>query len=430
MKCIYCNREEELTVSDIIPWALTGAKVKRRFVCKEHNEFTNNNYEKTMISRLDIFRNRIGLKERDGDPVRFNADLNINGYIFKNVSISDKSSIMGISKRKFSRIDEDGRKIIVGDKKSLLDIPGVSEEKIETLDMTDISISSKADLRELFISNETLHTVAKIAYEWHCYINGIECFKQEKYNSIVSYILTPESKSTPVEIVTDEYIWTVMDYYSRTGTNMIFEYQECDGYTYVIFGFWGVILYKIRVCGEVNVKSDITNTYQVNLYHVDGSEEHKMFAAIGGTHIHSEPAKVGLLQLCDEVKNRLSKLGERDLTREYLKVNIDKIKKMLPQYKNGKCTLAKLLDFEHDDRVFPIYIIELLSINKQMYNMSENFNKNMLKILNCGERFVMTEEKKKEILRRYVDMDAEGTFFAMLESAIDFFETTCMKTST
>ena len=80
MKCIYCNRDTDLTVSDIIPAALTGAKLRKKFVCRAHNSFTNNHYEKEMIRRLDMFRNRIGLTERDGDPVRYYANLNIGEY--------------------------------------------------------------------------------------------------------------------------------------------------------------------------------------------------------------------------------------------------------------------------------------------------------------------------------------------------------------
>lgn len=80
MKCIYCNNDTELTISDIIPAALTGAKLKKRFVCRAHNSFTNDCYEKAVIRQLDIFRNRIGLTERDGDPVRFSANLSIGEY--------------------------------------------------------------------------------------------------------------------------------------------------------------------------------------------------------------------------------------------------------------------------------------------------------------------------------------------------------------
>lgn len=32
MKCIYCNAEDELTSSDIITYAITGAKVTKSFV--------------------------------------------------------------------------------------------------------------------------------------------------------------------------------------------------------------------------------------------------------------------------------------------------------------------------------------------------------------------------------------------------------------
>lgn len=153
MKCIYCNSCSNLTISDIIPFALTGAKLRKRFVCDEHNAFTNENYEKTVISQLGIFRNLIGLTERDGDPVRFIADLTIDKYVFNNVNISDKTSILGNNKRIFSTKDENGHKIVVGEKTSLLKIKRASEEKIQDLNLSDVSITSTLDIRNLLISN-------------------------------------------------------------------------------------------------------------------------------------------------------------------------------------------------------------------------------------------------------------------------------------
>lgn len=44
-RCIYCN-SDDLSVSDIISYVLTGAKLTKRFVCHKHNKFTNDNYEK------------------------------------------------------------------------------------------------------------------------------------------------------------------------------------------------------------------------------------------------------------------------------------------------------------------------------------------------------------------------------------------------
>lgn len=62
MKCIYCNSEAELTSSDIITYAITGAKLTKSFVCKTHNAFTNDNYEKKFVADLDFFRNHLVLR--------------------------------------------------------------------------------------------------------------------------------------------------------------------------------------------------------------------------------------------------------------------------------------------------------------------------------------------------------------------------------
>ena len=78
MKCIYCNSEVELTSSDIITYAITGAKLTKSFVCKTHNAFTNDNYEKKYVADLDFFRNHLGLTTRDGKPIQYKADISRN----------------------------------------------------------------------------------------------------------------------------------------------------------------------------------------------------------------------------------------------------------------------------------------------------------------------------------------------------------------
>ena len=75
MKCIYCNAEDELTLSDIITYAITGAKVTKTFVCKAHNSFTNDMYEKKFVADLNFFRNQLGFSTRDGKPIQYIADI-------------------------------------------------------------------------------------------------------------------------------------------------------------------------------------------------------------------------------------------------------------------------------------------------------------------------------------------------------------------
>lgn len=421
MKCIYCNSEEKMTVSDIIPAALTGAKLTRRFVCNTHNKFTNDNYERDMIKQLAAYRNFIGLTERDGDPVRYYADLNIGDRTFKRVRITDNASVVS-GDRIFRDTDSSGKTILAGGRDNLLKINGATENNVETIDAKDFSIVIRDDLRELFISSQVLHAIAKVCYEWHCYINDIDGFIEEKYRDIVSYILSPEDEEAPVELVVDAFTWELSDRVSRTGTNMLFEYNDYDGYTYVVFSLWNTILYKVKICESDTRNEKETNFINTYLFHVDGTQESAMFGILGKAHVISESPEEGLSRLCLEIRDRLNKVGQRDLSVDYINKHLDTIIKMLPRYKNGRLSIAQLLDFEHKDRVIPIYIIEQLFNEKDKYQETQSFTEIMVSILNCGETYGVTEEKLKEILLRYSEMDKDGTFVVMLESAIEYFK--------
>ena len=421
MKCIYCNSEEDLTVSDIIPYALTGAKLKKRFVCKKHNAFTNDNYEKIAIKNFAFFRNLLGLTERDGGAVHFVADLEIGEYSFKDTNISDKASLIGNSKRKFKTTDNNGKKILLGNRDDLMKISGASEDKIKDINFGDVTIISRSDLQKLFISSEMLHTVAKVAYEWFCFENNIVGL-DEKFNEITSYILDKESKSCPVEILIEPTVNFVLGELSRNGTNLIFNYNDKDGNTYVVFCFWGVITYKIKVCKHgLSLKE--ANVLKINFYHVDGSKEEKEIGFFGESSFRSEKPSVGLSLLCKQIKKKLSNFGERDLTKNYIKKNIENIEKLLPSYKKGDISLADLMDYEHEDRVIPIYIVELIYKNREKYDMEQNFTLNMRKILGEKEKVILTNDFKREIVQKYIKMHEEGSFVSMIEEAIKFFKT-------
>jgi len=115
MKCIYCNSEIELTSSDIITYAITGAKLTKSFVCKTHNALTNDNYEKKFVADLDFFRNHLGLTTRDGKPIQYIADISVDGTEMHNVKISNrpanKSQPLKLKKqKKFSERKKDTTK--------------------------------------------------------------------------------------------------------------------------------------------------------------------------------------------------------------------------------------------------------------------------------------------------------------------------------
>ena len=129
-------------------------------------------------------------------------------------------------------------------------------------------------------------------------------------------------------------------------------------------------MYKVRVCYHGKAELSAVNRNHAYYYHADGSSEEIEFATVGPNTIASEEPTIGLSRLCMDIKKRFSELGERDLSRAYIENNIEKIKQLLPDYKRGKVTLAQLLDFEAQDRVIPVYIIELLHAHQSEYDVS------------------------------------------------------------
>ena len=147
-KCIYCNSSDNLTVSDIIP------------------------FEKDIIKNMNFFRNSLGLYERSGGEIKYKADLTISGHKITNIDISDRISIYEDKKRLF-QVEKDGQKSLIGNIDVLRKKKGVEEKDIKVLDMKDAVVSVTFSFEEIFASEKMLLTIAKIAYEWHCYINNI-----------------------------------------------------------------------------------------------------------------------------------------------------------------------------------------------------------------------------------------------------------------
>lgn len=62
-KCIYCGAKDNLSESDIIPDALTNARILNRNVCKtEHNNKFSDLFEYKVISELAFLTNSLDIK--------------------------------------------------------------------------------------------------------------------------------------------------------------------------------------------------------------------------------------------------------------------------------------------------------------------------------------------------------------------------------
>ena len=275
MKCVYCNSEVELTSSDIITYAITGAKLTKSFVCKTHNAFTNDNYEKKFVADLDFFRNQLGLTTRDGKPIQYKADLSIAGTEIHNVKLSDRESLYA-PKDVVAGTDIEGNKILMAPMERL---EKISKGKVASVNISDVIVHKTVGSND-FIGYHAIHSMAKMAYEWYCYINNIEEYKEE-YQEIVDYILGKTEQEVVDIIINGNYYWAI-DHLSEIGTNSFFQYDDLDGYRYVVIDFWKTIAYRIRICKSPNdcLKKVRTLPVILYLYHIDGSKTQQVFGVV------------------------------------------------------------------------------------------------------------------------------------------------------
>lgn len=189
-KCIYCNCDENLTVSDIIPDALTLAKFKNKNVCKEHNNLTNTEFENAFANYFSFFRNKIGYTDR-----RHNKEIMFKADIYANDALVIKN-------QNFTTLKTFFEKKIIFDGCGNYHLINVKPE-FRAIQNPTISYKVNIDWNKLFLSIIAQKTIAKIAYEFHCFNNKINC-KKQRYNKIINFILNQEAvNNNPVEVIDD-----------------------------------------------------------------------------------------------------------------------------------------------------------------------------------------------------------------------------------
>lgn len=410
MKCIYCNSEMELTSSDIITYAITGAKLTKSFVCKTHNAFTNDNYEKKFVADLDFFRNHLGLTTRDGKPIQYKADILVDGTEMHNVKISNRESLFA-PKDVVTGTDDNGNKILIAPMEK---IEKISKGQASAVDISDIVVHKTIEA-DSFLGFHAIHSIAKMAYEWYCYINNIEEYKEEYYE-IVEYILG-NKEGDFVDIVIDGNYYFAIDKLSEIGTNAFFQYDDIDGYRYVVFDFWKTISYRVRIGkSPIGGSHDIRSFFfELYLYHIDGSKTHTAFGAfsVDGNEkpkfntIQPQNVTVGIWRA---FAKRIEKImSTMVLSIQTLKREVDELSSKLKKYDAGKIDVARLLGFEENDVVTTIDIISQLHFNKDKYDVTKSFNQNLPIILNLdSDTIAKTQEDKMEFLKSLVAMDKES----------------------
>ncbi|WIV13766.1 hypothetical protein [Proteiniborus sp. MB09-C3] len=425
-RCIYCN-SEDLSVSDIISYALTGAKLTKKFVCHKHNAFTNENFEKTAIANLVFFRNSLGLTERTGNDIKYKANLIIDGITIPNVFVSNRASIYEDKKRLFPA-EQDGKKVLIGNTDKLKQKQGVTDDNIKILDIKDSIVSVTFSIEKLFASDEMLRTISKIAYEWYCYTNEINNFLPETYQDIVDCILMKRPVTEFVEIVVDGNLDYALKDICYLGSHGLFEYIDVDGYKYVILNFWGIVYYKIRICNLNNPNLDLANYYNLYLYGIDGEKSQSCFGTLRVTEtvekssFVSMPATQAIQQFHKVYTSKLEQLVKTTvLTLSKTKDCVDSLRKSINAYQQYH-DFARLVEYEDNERVSTIRLLLFLVEHKNDYAMDKTFNENLKGLYKIEDTLTVTVEEKIEYLKYLLSLHERDSLLNIIADGIEFFD--------
>lgn len=208
-----------------------------------------------------------------------------------------------------------------------------------------------------------------------------------------------------------------MDKLSEIGTNSFFQYDDINGYRYVVFDLWKTISYRVKICKSPNRSCRDTQAlvFKLYLYHIDGSKTQTAFGAFSLDNnkkpefsiIKPENVTVYIWQVFTK---RIEKImTTMILSIHVLKKEVDRLSLKLNKYDAGKIDLAQLLGFEENNVITTIEIISQLYFNKDKYDVTKSFNENLATILDLdSDTITKTQEDKIIFLKSLVAMDKEN----------------------
>lgn len=241
--CIYCGKTDDLSSSDIIPDALTNAKIINPYVCRvEHNNKFSDMFEDYIIKNLAIFTNELDVKSSKGKKfIAYDATITVDNTEYTTKMSSDSELFQG------NKIlsTKDG-KTKLGDIEQLKKIKGASKDNIQLVDVNSLEINKKIMVKSsTFFCTEMYRLMAKIAFEWYCLNNGVKN-KCEEFNSIISFITKGTGKN-PVSFINNPDIYNLFDEIIPFGSHVLLSYIAVDGSVNIIVNLFGLAAYNIRI---------------------------------------------------------------------------------------------------------------------------------------------------------------------------------------
>lgn len=243
-RCIYCGTTEKITVSDIVPDALTNARITNPYVCQgKHNSQMTEKFESEVAQRLAYLTNELNIKSSKSKSYpEYSAVYEIDGKKYEAKKLHSSNEPFKKGKIMWNKDHTEA----FGDPQILEGIAKSHNSEYQQVDINDkeIIIHLKPDI-EVFFSEVMYRQVAKIAFEWYCAKNKV-IGKHDEFDSIINFITEGEGNDI-VRIITKKQIYDLLDSYCTDGSHCLIGYLSNEGEIHVIVDMFGVIAYDIKV---------------------------------------------------------------------------------------------------------------------------------------------------------------------------------------
>lgn len=250
-RCIYCGTTEKLTVSDIIPDALTNARITNDCVCQGlHNSQMTEKFEGQVAKRLSFLLNELDIKSSKSKHYSdYSAMITIDETEYYAKKIQSDDDFIRNNKVLWNKDHTQAFGDIETIKK-IAESYGKDASKVQEIDINNIEFVNTVNIDiDVFFSKEMYRQVAKIAYEWYCAQNSITD-KYEDFNEIVSYIVDGTGNDI-VDIVIDSDVNNKFRGYCNSGSHCLVGYISDDSKINVFVNLFGIIIYNVKVCNHI-----------------------------------------------------------------------------------------------------------------------------------------------------------------------------------
>ena len=158
-KCIYCGKNHDLSESDIIPDALTNARIFNNNVCRiEHNNRFSDMFESKVIEALAFITNELDIKSSKGkNYASYDAVITIEGTDYNLKLHGDNEIFNG----RVIKSSDNTQMISSYDKAVKI---AKDESKVHPLDVNTIELEKKVKINNAIFFDTAMYRILSLIH--------------------------------------------------------------------------------------------------------------------------------------------------------------------------------------------------------------------------------------------------------------------------